>query len=225
MSDIYELSAESRQDVGKGASRRLRRTDKIPAVIYGTGGESKALTMDHNQVIKALRNEAFYSHILTINVDGKKEKAVLKDLQRHPYKPKVLHMDFQRISDKEKIQMRVPLHFIGGDVAPGVKEGGGIVSHLVNEVEISCLPKDLPEFIDVDISQLELDQTLHLTDLKLPKGAEIVTLMHNPDNNQPVVNIHVPRVAPAEEEIEAPAAEGEDEAAETEEKKEQGSKK
>lgn len=194
MSAEYELHAEVRENFGTGHNRRLRRIDdKIPAVIYGAGASPEHISLNHNKVIKALENEAFYSHILTLDVNGKKQKAVLKAMQRHPFKPKVTHMDFLRISDKEKITMHVPLHFKGEDIAPGVKTHNGIVSHLISSVDISCLPANLPAFIEVDISNLDLEQTVHLSDLKLPKGVELVELSHGHD--KPVASIHLPRAA------------------------------
>lgn len=209
MSAIYELTAEIRSDLGKGASRRLRRKDdKIPAIIFGGGKDPSALTLDHKTVTKALENEGFYSHILTLHIDGQKQQAVLKDLQRHPYKPRILHMDFLRINPHDKITMHVPLHFIGADVAPGVKDSGGIVSHLLTSVDIKCLPADLPEYIEVDISQLSLDESVHLSHLKLPKGVEVIALAHGDD--LPVASIHIPRAvieeAPAEETTEGETA-------------------
>jgi len=193
MSMNFELNASVRHDLGKGASRRLRQENKVPAVIYGGGGEPMPLVLEHNKVLHSLEREAFYSHILTINIDGKTEKAVLKDLQRHPFKPAVLHLDLQRVNETEKLRMHVPLHFIGEDVAPGVKQSGGVVSHLINDVEIDCLPKDLPEFIQVDVSSLQLNETVHLSDLKLPAGVELVQLHHGPEHDLPVVSIHLLR--------------------------------
>lgn len=181
MKNDFVLEASLRNDLGKGASRRLRREGKVPAVLYGGHLDAMSVTMDHNDLFHHLENEAFYSHILTIKVDGKEEQAVLKDLQRHPYKPIIMHVDFQRVSASEKIRMHVPLHFVGGDVAPGVKVGGGIVTHNVNEVEVSCLPKDLPEFIEVDLSKVELNQSVHMSELKLPAGVELVELAHGHD--------------------------------------------
>ena len=191
----FVLEAESRTEAGKGASRRLRHADKIPAIIYGGGADPQSITLSHSAVIKALEHEAFYSHILTVNVDGKANKAVLRDVQRHPYKPTVMHMDLQRVSDKDTITMKVPLHFIGEDVAPGVKIGGGIVSHNLTEVEISCQAKDLPEFIEVDLSNLEVDHSFHLSEIQLPAGITIVALTHGEDHDLPVATIHVPRGA------------------------------
>lgn len=193
MSEVYELKAEPRHHLGKGHNRRMRLDNKIPAVIYGAGQDPQHITLEHHKVVKALENEAFYSHILTLTLDGNNQKAVLKAMQRHPFKPKVMHMDFLRISDKEKLFMNVPLHFTNEEKAPGVKLRSGIISHLENSVEVSCFPADLPEFIEVDIGNLDLDQTIHLSDLKLPKGVELVELSHGRD--KPVASIHLPRAA------------------------------
>ena len=211
MSETYELIAESRSIVGKGASRRLRRLeDKIPAIIYGGDKEAYKLSFDHKRTNHFLENEAVYSSILSINIDGKSENAVLKAIQRHPSKPRIIHIDLLRVTGKEKITMRVPLHFIGAEDAPGVKTGGGIVSHQLTDIEISCLPADLPEFIKVDLSNLELDQTLHLTDLTIPKGVEVLALTQETENNLPVASVHLPRVIEEpEEEVEAAGEEGE----------------
>lgn len=215
MASSFELNAEIRQDKGKGASRRLRRDNKVPAVLYGAGQEAVSLTLQHNTLVHNLENEAFYSHILTVNVDGKVEKAVLKDLQRHPYKPSLIHVDLLRINENEKLRMHVPIHFIGEDISVGVK-AGGVVSHLANDVEVSCLPKNLPEFIEADMTDVVLDATLHLSDLKLPTGVELVALTH--DHDLSVAAIHMPKII-AEVETDAPLApdngeaeaEGEDE--------------
>ncbi len=193
MSVSYELTADVRSDLGKGASRRLRHTNKVPAVLYGAHKEPTYLLLNHDDVVKRLEHETFYSHILTLTVNGQSERAVLKDLQRHPSKPRVMHMDFQRISETEKLRMHVPLHFIHADIAPGVKKSGGIVSHLLIDIEILCLPKDLPEFVEVDLAHLELGHAVHLSDLKLPAGVQITALMH--DDDQPVASIHLPRAA------------------------------
>jgi len=213
MSVTFELDAEVRTDSGKGASRRLRHANKIPAIMYGGGEDPVSLTMEHNKIANALENEAFYSHILTINVDGKGIKAVLRDLQRHPAKPTIMHADFQRINENEKLHMHVPLHFINEDVATGVKEQGGIIQHSAVEVEISCLPKDLPEYIEVDVAALELGNSLHLSDITLPEGVEVVALSHGDDHDQPIVSIHKTR---GESEDEAEAEGGEEAAAEGE---------
>ena len=165
MAISFELQATVRNDAGKGASRRLRREGKVPAILYGAGDAPLMLSLEHNPVMHSLENEAFYSHILNVNFGGKTVRAVLKDLQRHPYKPVIMHLDLQRVSEREKLRMNIPLHFLGEENAPSVKQLGGVVSHLVSEVEISCLPKDLPEYIEVDVSTLGLNETLHLSNL------------------------------------------------------------
>lgn len=201
--EAYELHAEMRAQLGKAHSRRMRRIeDKTPAVIYGIKEDPEHITLDHNKVSKALENEGFYSHILTLIVNGKKQRAVLKAIQRHPFKPRITHIDFLRISETAKLTMNVPLHFLHEDIAPGVKLQNGIVSHLENSVTVSCLPADLPEFIEVDVSQLNIDESLHLSDLQLPKGVESVDLAHN--NNKTIVSIHIPRAVVEAEPIEAP---------------------
>ena len=209
MSNIdFNLTAEVRNDLGKGASRRLRRTGKVPAVIYGADTDPVSITVDHNSMFHHLENEAFYSHILTIDVDGKKEKAVLKDLQRHPSKPILLHADFMRVSDKDKLKMNVPLHFTNEELSPGVKKGG-LVTHNITDVEVICLPKNLPEYLEVDLSGLEMEGILHLTDIKLPAGVELVELMHGDDHNQAIAAIHKTRASKEADE----AGEGEGEQA------------
>ena len=190
----FNITAEVRNDMGKGASRRLRREGKFPAVLYGGADAPLSLSLDHNTMVHNLENEAFYSHILTLEVDGKKQKAVLKDLQRHPAKPVLLHADFMRVSDKEKIKMHVPLHFINEDQAPGLKVGG-VVTHNMTEVEVLCLPKDLPEYLEVDLAGVEMEQILHLTDIKLPSGVELVELLHGEGHNQAIAAIHKTRAS------------------------------
>ena len=208
MSDDFDLIAELREDQGKGASRRLRLTGKVPAIIYGAGRPPRSLSFDQNKVMKQLENESFYSSILNIKVNDKSQAAILKDLQRHPAKHMIMHMDFQRIVDDVEIKMNVPLHFIGEDVAPGVKAGGGSVSRLLNDVEVSCLPKHLPEYLEVDISELELDAMLNLSDIKLPEGVEIPQLAPGIDNDQPMVSIHVIKeIVIEEDEIEGEVGE------------------
>lgn len=210
MTEMLELSAHIREKHGTGASRRMRHQGQVPAVIYGGGGEPQSLTIEHRKLIKALENEAFASSILTVDIDGNKVQAVLKSLQRHPYKPKVLHADFLRINAKEKITMRVPIHFIGEDVAPGVKLNGGIVSHLMTEVEIKCFPKDLPEFIDVDMSKLDVEQSFHLSSLVLADGVELSTPVEaGADNDLPIASIHVPRGTSADDDAAAEGADAE----------------
>ncbi len=211
MAEEFDLIAELREDSGKGASRRLRRAGKVPAIIYGAGRPPRSLAFDHNKVLKQLESESFYSSVLNIKVGEKSQAAILKDLQRHPARNVILHMDLQRIVEDEEIRMNVPLHFIGEDVAPGVKQGGGNVSHLMTDVEVVCLPKNLPEFLEVDVSGLELDQMLHLSDIKLPEGVEVPQLAQGPEHDQAIVSIHVIKAAvveePAEEEAAAEAPE------------------
>ncbi len=211
----FELNAVRRTDKGKGASRRLRRTGYIPAIIYGVGKESISLTISHNELLKNLEHEAFYSQILTINIDNQSEKVVLKDLQRHPYRPVIMHLDLQRISDTKKLQMRIPLHFIHEDQCPGVKQDGGIISHHAAEIEIRCFPKDLPEFIEVDLQEVELNKILHLSDLVLPEGVELV----GKALDVPIVSVHLARGTSADEEEEA-AATTEEETKEAKDEKE-----
>ena len=208
MAAIFELDATARSQTGKAVNRRMRRLeDRVPAIIYGAGRDNESISLDHNSVQTALKHEAFYSHILTLNVDGKVQQAVLKDLQRHPYKSKIMHMDFLRVSAKEKLTMHVPIHFLGEDVAVGVKVGGGEISHLMTEVEIRCLPADLPEFIEADLSSLELGQSLHLSQLTPVKGVEIVGL--DQERDLAVASIHKPTVQKVEETV-AEAATGEE---------------
>ncbi len=207
MKTSFELAAEFRNDQGKGASRRLRRTGKVPAILYGAKGEPRALSLDHAKLILMLDNERFYSTILSLKVAGQTETAVLKDLQRHPYKNVVLHVDLQRVVENEKIRIKVPLHFLNEATSVGVKQQGGVVSHLRNDIEVQCLPKDLPEFIEVDVAALELGQLIHLSELKLPEGVELPELIHGHDAG--VVSIHGARaeeVAPVAAATEAAAA-------------------
>ena len=208
MAISFELNAEPRTDTGKGASRRLRHAGKIPAIMYGGNKDPEALTLNHNEVIRNLEHEAFYSHILTIKVGGSETRAVLRDLQRHPSKPFVQHMDLQRVSETEKIRMHVPLHFLGEEVAPGVK-AGGMVSHEIIEVEVECLPKDLPEYIEVDISGMDVGDSLHLTDLSLPAGVELLELARGEGHDLGIVSIHAKRGGAEVEEEGAPEAEAE----------------
>ena len=209
MADKFDLIAEYREDSGKGASRRLRHEGKVPAIIYGAGRPPRSLSFDHNKVLRELQNESFYSSVLNIKVGEKSQAAIVKDIQRHPARPIIMHIDLQRIVEDEVIKMNIPIHFIGEDVAPGVKTGGGSVSHLRTDVEIQCLPKDLPEYFEVDISELELDEMLHLSDIKLPEGVEMPELAQGPENDHPIVSIHVIKVVEIEEEDDVDAVEGE----------------
>src|SRR5271165_5784421 len=213
----FVIGAEFRDTQGKGASRRLRRDGKVPAILYGGHREARALTLSHQKLAIMLENERFYSTILSLKVGDQTQAAILKDVQRHPYKNAIVHIDFQRVEENEKIRISIPLHFTGAAVSPGVKSQGGIVSHMRNEAEVSCLPKDLPEFIEVDISGLSLNESIHLSQLKLPPG---VTLVELAKDDAAVVAIHSPRAeepeptaaaaagAPAEGAAAAPAAAG-----------------
>lgn len=204
----FELVAELRDVRGKGASRRLRRLEKrIPAIMYGGDEQPSLLTLDHTKVMHALENEAFYSHILTLHIDGKPHPVILKALQRHPYKRNAInHMDFLRIRPTDKIHMRVPIHFLNAETAPGLKEGG-MITHQMMDIEINCIASELPEYIEVDLANLQLDQIIHLSDLKFSGKTESVALSHGQD--QAVVSMHLPRVIVEEEPVveETPAAE------------------
>ncbi len=202
MAISFELNAEPRSDTGKGASRRLRHAGKVPAIMYGGGKDPETLTLSHNEVIRNLEHEAFYSHILNVKVGNAETRAVLRDLQRHPSRPVIMHMDLQRVSESEKIKMNVPLHFVGEDVAPGVK-AGGLVSHELVEVEIECLPRDLPEYFEIDISALEIGDSVHLSDLLVPEGVTVLELARGEGHDLAVASIHARRVS-LEEEEEAP---------------------
>ena len=202
MKTAFELVAEFRDAQGKGASRRLRHANKVPAILYGGHREPRALSLDHTKLMLMLDNERFYSTIINLKVGDLNQAAILKDVQRHPAKNAVVHVDLQRVLDNEKIRITIPLHFKGEAGSPGVKKGG-VVSHLRNEIEVTCLPKDLPEFVEVDLSAVDINQMVYLADLKVPEGVEIPELTHG--RNSPVVSIHHAR---AEVEAEAPAAEG-----------------
>ncbi len=210
MKETFELNAEVRTDMGKGASRRLRRTEAMPAIIYGGGAEPQMISLAHKEMVHHLENEAFYSHVLTLNLDGKPEKVILRDLQRHPVKPILLHADFLRVDDKTRLHMNVPLHFINEDIAIGVKQEGGLVAHLASDVEISCLAKDLPEYLEVDLTDLQAGESIHLSQIKVPEGVELVALSHGTEYDLAIVSINKPRGGGEEEaEAEAPAEGGE----------------
>jgi len=204
---IFNLDAVVRTDLGKGASRRLRHADKVPAILYGGEEAPVALTLDHNKLNNAADFEAFYSHVLTLNIDGQKVEALVKDMQRHPYKPKITHVDFQRVIAGEELHTSVPLHFINEEKSAAIK-AGGIAEHHVNEIEITCLPKDLPEFIEVDMAAVEMDATVHLSDLTLPAGVSSVELAKGDDaHDLAVVTVKPAPKAPEAEEGEEDAAE------------------
>lgn len=169
-----EFKATKRDAQGTGASRRLRRAGQLPGIIYGGAGEALPITLDHNELYHLLRKEVFHASVLSVDVDGSKESVVLRDTQWHPFKQQVLHIDFQRIDASQKMHLKVPLHFVGGDASPAVKLGGCMVSHTINEVDVQCLPANLPEFIEVDLSALEAGQSVHASEIKLPQGVELV---------------------------------------------------
>ena len=195
------IKADKRSVQGTGASRRLRRESKVPGVVYGAGKDALPIELDHKDLWFKLRTEAFHASILDMDVAGDKAQVLLRDYQMHPFRPMILHADFQRVDANKKIHMKVPLHFINAELSPAVKDGGAVVSHVLNEIDISCLPKDLPEFIEVDLSTLELNHALKASGLKLPSG--VVTLTHGKD---PVVATAVIPKAIVETEEETAAA-------------------
>ncbi len=198
MSISFELDATSRSDTGKGASRRLRKTGMVPGIVYGAGKDPEMISVAHNILLQHLEHEAFYSHILTLNVDGKSQKVVLKDLHRHPAKPFIIHMDLLRVSDSDKIKMHVPLHFLNEARAVGVK-AGGILSKEITDVEIQCLPKDLPEYIEVDLADLDIGQAVHLSDISVPAGVELLQLALGEDHDASVAAIHAAKGSKGDE--------------------------
>lgn len=189
----FVIDAQTRSDAGKGASRRLRRQGLVPAIIYGGKKEPQNISIEYKELIKHLEHEAFYSHIITVNVDGKSEDTILKDLQRHPAKAEIFHADFLRVSKNQKLTTKVPLHFVNEKQCKGVKNQGGIVNHMITELEIICLPADLPEFIEVDLINLEVGDLVHISDLTLPKGVESVDLTHGEANDLAVAAVIKPR--------------------------------
>jgi large subunit ribosomal protein L25 len=197
-----ELNVEKRTLQGTGASRRLRRDGRVPGILYGHGA-AQAIEVDHNEIFHKLRLEAFHASVLTLNVDGEQQPALLRDVQMHAWKPQVLHVDFQRIAADEKIHMKVPLHFVNADIAPGVKTAGGNVTHIMNEVDVLCLPRDLPEFVEVDLSQLQAGHSIHVSELKLPEGVEVASALKGGD--PAVASITLPRAAKAEDTTDAAA--------------------
>ena len=214
MSENFEINAEVRSDSGKGASRRLRHEGKLPAIVYGGGEDPVSLTLDQNEMLLHLQHEAFYSHLLTLKIGSKKQKAIMRDIQRHPAKDMIMHIDFLRVSATETINMHVPLHFINEDIAPGVKQQGGVISHLMADVEVSCKASKLPEYIEVDLADLEAGHAIHMSEIKMPAGVTLAGLAHG---DQAVVNIHIPRGGADVDESEAEAGgEGEEAASEGE---------
>ncbi len=203
------LSAQSRSDFGKGASRRLRRQDMMPAIVYGGGADPVAITVEQRVMAKQLENEAFYSAIVALEVDGKAEKVILRDLQHHPFKAMIMHADFQRVRSDQEITVGVPLHFVGEEECTGVKDEGGTLSRIDVEMEVACLPGDLPEYLEVDVSNLALGASIHLSEITLPEGVRSTVLSHGEDHDRAVVSVHVTRAAVEEEDIDAGDVEGE----------------
>jgi large subunit ribosomal protein L25 len=202
----FNLEAEKRELQGSANNRRLRRQGRVPAVIYGGGKDPVHVSLNHMRLLREMQEEAFYTTVLSIRVGSVSEAAVVKDVQRHPAKPQLLHLDFQRVVEDEELTLHVPIHFIGEAKAKGVKDQGGVIEHLITDVEVTCLPRHLPEFLELDISAMELNQMLHLSDIPLPEGVTVVALAH--DQDQPVVSISPPRREEAEEvEEEEPEAE------------------
>ncbi|AMD00305.1 MULTISPECIES: 50S ribosomal protein L25/general stress protein Ctc [Halomonas] len=194
MSD-FTLNASVRNDLGKGASRRLRRENlQVPAIIYGGEQAPQPISVEKAAFYKAIEDETFFSSVLNLVVDGKKQQVVVRDLQRHPYKPLVTHADFLRVDATHEITIRVPLHVVGEEKSKGIKDEGGELHILSNEIEISCLPKDLPDFLEVDIAEVTLGTTLHLSDLKVPAGVTLVELSHGADHDNAVLTISKPKV-------------------------------
>ncbi|GAA4362891.1 50S ribosomal protein L25/general stress protein Ctc [Kangiella marina] len=226
----FNLKAESRSDIGKGASRRLRRlADKIPAIVYGGKEDAKSITLDHDEINNMLDDEAAYSSIINLDIDGETEEVLIKDLQRHPFKLKLLHVDFKRIVRGENMEANVPLHFINEEKAPGKKDGG-VMSHQLTTVEISCRPRNLPEYIEVDLGEMNIGDSIHLSEITLPEGVELVAFMHGDveENDLTVANMVPPAVEEVEEdadevdETEVPASEQkDDEGGDAEEKNEE----
>ena len=208
----FEINAKKRVQQGSGASRRLRRASKVPGIVYGGAAEPVPVEIDHNEILLALRKESFQSSIITLKLEGTIQSVLLRDVQMHPYKSLVLHVDFQHVDAGRVIHQKVPLHFINADIAPGVKLGGGMVSHVMNDIEVSCLPKDLPAFVEVDLKDMEAGQTLSVSQLAFPKG---VTPVSHSEEDPVVVTIIVKKAAATEETEEGGESKNEDAAAPT----------
>ncbi|MET0072350.1 MAG: 50S ribosomal protein L25/general stress protein Ctc [Candidatus Thiodiazotropha sp.] len=211
MSANFEVNAQKRGDSGKGASRRLRRAGLVPGIVYGAHKDPTMISVPHNELAHSLENEGFYANLLSLKLEGKQETVVLKDLQRHPAKPFILHVDFQRVQADEKIRLHVPIHFVNESTCPGIKAGGQ-ASHVMSDMEISCLPKDLPEFIEVDMSNLQMGTVLHASEVKLPEGVDIIT--HEGNEDPIVLTIHTAHTTEIVEDEEAAPEEGGGEAPE-----------
>ena len=207
MSTNFVINARSREDTGKGASRRLRRqSGEVPAIIYGGKKHAEKISILHKDVTKALENEAVYSSIISLSVDGKAEDTIIKDIQRHPAKQVILHLDFLRVSKTTKLQTRVPLNFLNEDICIGVKMGGGLIAHTMTDIEVSCLPKDLPESIDVDMEQIDVGQIVHLSDIKMPSGVESVSLSQGAEYDLTVATVNKQKAADIEEALDSDEA-------------------
>ncbi|WP_374605278.1 50S ribosomal protein L25/general stress protein Ctc [Arenimonas sp.] len=207
MATNHNLTATGRKDEGKGASRRLRRSGHVPAIVYGGHKDPMSIQIEHNHLWIASQNEWFYSAIVDLDVDGKVEKVLLRDMQRHPFKQQILHLDFLRVSENEALRAKVPLHFVNQETSPAGKSAGVVVTHELNEVEVSCLPKDLPEFLEIDLSGLVVGDIVHLSQIKLPKGVTIPALAHGKEHDLAIVIARHARVEVEEDEAAAESAE------------------
>ena len=207
MSTNFVINARSREDTGKGASRRLRRqSGEVPAIIYGGKKHAEKISILHKDITKALENEAVYSSIISLSIDGKAEDTIIKDIQRHPAKQVILHLDFLRVSKTTKLQTRVPLNFLNEDICIGVKMGGGLIAHTMTDIEVSCLPKDLPESIDVDMEEIDIGQIVHLSDIKMPSGVESVSLSQGAEYDLTVATVNKQKAADIEEALDSDEA-------------------
>ena len=207
MSTNFVINARSREDTGKGASRRLRhQSGEVPAIIYGGKKHAEKISILHKDITKALENEAVYSSIISLSIDGKAEDTIIKDIQRHPAKQVILHLDFLRVSKTTKLQTRVPLNFLNEDICIGVKMSGGLIAHTMTDIEVSCLPKDLPESIDVDMEQIDVGQIVHLSDIKMPSGVESVSLSQGAEYDLTVATVNKQKAADIEEALDSDEA-------------------
>jgi large subunit ribosomal protein L25 len=204
MAKTHDVNVEFRNDQGKGASRRLRHTDKVPAILYGGGEAPRALQLDQTIAYRYSLQEWFYTNILLLKVGNETQKALLRDVQRHPYKQKLIHLDFQRVSENEIIKIRVPLHFLNQETSPAGKTGGALITHELNDVEVACYPRDLPEFLELDLADLKIGDVLHVSDIKLPNGVVIPSLKLGKMHDLPVVVAKAPIVE--EEVVAAPTS-------------------
>ena len=203
-----EINAKERKSKGTGASRRLRHEGATPGILYGGVKDSISLEIDTKELFMQFRHEAFHASILTLNLEGKKESVILRDFQMHPVRNNIQHIDFQRINENEKISVKVPFHFINEDTAPGVKIEGGLVSHIMTEIDISCLPKDLPQYIEVDLGELAMGESIHLSEVKVPEGVELTSLTE--ENDPAITSISKPKVVVEEEIVSEASEEGEE---------------